>query len=215
MRERDALVDLLIALRQRRVTREMTDYPATELLVSALLEHAELSALAMRAADEREARARTGGEPDLSRVIDQLLRPPPVRASFGPADPRVREIMRYACLVHASSDVQEFAMVSGRTTAGLVAAIRRKELYAFPYGGVTRIPHFQLTAHRAIPGWSTVAPAIPDQLDPLTITTFFLLPHEGLCDARNQMPLSPRAFLCAKGDPARVRALVAMLGKNP
>lgn len=92
------------------------------------------------------------------------------------------------------------SQVSRRLTSGVLYS------YLAP-AGRHRIPRWQFTGDRLIPGIETIAPAVPSSIAPLSVEAFMRTPQPE-CGNR-----SPIEYLTAGGDPAVVTELLADLDR--
>jgi len=73
-----------------------------------------------------------------------------------------------------------------------------------------RLPVWQFTNTDVLPGLDAVLRAVPDDQPPLVVAAFMTTPQADL--PLDGAPTTPRDWLLAAGDPARVAAIAATLG---
>jgi hypothetical protein len=85
--------------------------------------------------------------------------------------------------------------------------LRERSLFGLEYDGERRLPRFQFERKHVLPGLREVIGALPQNLHPLDVAEWFLLPNPDLEDASQSVPLSPRDWLLRGNLVAAVVAL--------
>jgi hypothetical protein len=85
--------------------------------------------------------------------------------------------------------------------------LRERSLFGLEYEGSWRLPRFQFERRLVIPGLPQVLKALPNDLFPLDVVDWFVLPDSDLQLDDDVAPLSPREWLIS-GRP--VEAVVAV-----
>lgn len=109
--------------------------------------------------------------------------------------------------VHTLSAAQ-VAGLTGKSRSQITRDLNSRKLYGLSVGRHWRIPSWQFTDGRALPGLADVVPAIPDHLHPTSVEGFMTTPQDDL-DAR-----TPVSYLRTGGNPALVAQMVAELARQ-
>lgn len=124
-------------------------------------------------------------------------------------DPLTRTIVDYMALVETSLTTAQAAAMLDVDVSRIRQRLREHTLMGIEYEGEWRLPRFQFERRKVLPGLSEVLPALPQQINPLDVVTWFLEPNFDL--EGHRAPLSPRAWLLRGGAPAAVAALAKHL----
>jgi hypothetical protein len=122
---------------------------------------------------------------------------------------RVRSAARYAELASSSLPTAEVAMLLGVSEGRVRQKLGENQLFSIrhPAGGRGHLfPLFQFHARRPLPGLAAVLRALPTDLHPLAVRSFFLHPSPDLATGGGE-PQSPRDWLIGGGGPEAVAAL--------
>jgi hypothetical protein len=126
---------------------------------------------------------------------------------LGPNDPLARTAAAYAAILAASLTVPELASRLGVDESSVRQRLVGRRLYGIKAGKGWRIPLFELDdlGQALVPGLSMIAPHWADA-HPVEVAAWFTQPHLDL-EGPNDVPVSPRAWLLAGGNPRTVAAL--------
>ncbi len=102
----------------------------------------------------------------------------------------------------------QVADLTGKSRSQITRDLNSRKLYGLSLGRHWRIPSWQFTDGRALPGLADVVPAIPDHLHPTSVEGFMTTPQEDL-DSR-----TPVFYLRTGGNPAVVAEMVAELARQ-
>lgn len=131
-------------------------------------------------------------------------------AAKGEDDPLARTLATYGALLATSLSVGEAADRLGVNPSRIRQRLgQERTLYGIRTRSGWRVPTFQFAEERLIPGVEAVIAALPDDLHPVSVLTWFTQPHTDLepppgSAAEAAGPLSPRLWLLLGHDPARV-----------
>lgn len=75
--------------------------------------------------------------------------------------------------------------------------MREGRLLSIDYEGRKRLPQFQFSRRRFLPGLETILPVLPKDLNPLDVAQWFLEPNLGLETNSLKKLQSPRQWLLA------------------
>ena len=112
-------------------------------------------------------------------------------------DPLLASQAQYMALLEESLSAAQAAKLLGVDVSRIRQRLRERSLYGIGYQGSWRLPRFQFERRLLIPGLASVLRALPDDLFPLDVIDWFLLPEAELQSDRDAAPLSPRAWLLA------------------
>lgn len=145
---------------------------------------------------ERDALLAVGVDPDVASAPSEIL--------LGGA-------ISYAALVGTALPIEEAATLIGVTPGRLRQRLAEGGLLGVRAedGRSWRIPVFQFSDHKELPGLKTVLRAIGKDVHPLEIAAFFNSSQPDL-EASDGGAMTPSAWLWAGGDPA----VVARLAKD-
>lgn len=125
-------------------------------------------------------------------------------------DHRARVVAAQAVLRESALSVTDAARVLGVDTSRVRHRLLAGRLVGWKDRGNWRLPAWQFTSVGVLPGLETVLGAIPPDQPPLMAAAFMTSQQEDLLVQGE--PVTPRQWLLAGGDPARVADLAAMLG---
>jgi hypothetical protein len=122
-------------------------------------------------------------------------------------DPLMQSIADFMALIETSFTTAQAAAYLKLDVSRIRQRLRERSLLGLEYDGERRLPCFQFERKHVLPGLREVIGALPQNLPPLDIAQWFLLPNPDLEDAGQSVPLSPRDWLL-RGNP--VGAVVAL-----
>lgn len=126
-------------------------------------------------------------------------------------DARAKTIASEAVLRESALTVDDAARRITVDASGIRRRLTERRLVGWKdNGGGWRLPAWQFTENGMLPGLATVLAAAPDDQPPLVLAAFFSTKQPDL--AMNGEPSTPREWLLAGGDPARVGEQVSVLG---
>jgi hypothetical protein len=125
----------------------------------------------------------------------------------GPRDPLVETIVDYMALIETSLSTAVVAAMLEVDVSRIRQRIRNRSLLGIEYEGEWRLPRFQFERKRVLPGLAEVLAALPAELNPLDVATWFLEPNIDLETEAGRAPLSPRAWLLRGRAPDAVTQL--------
>lgn len=128
----------------------------------------------------------------------------PLRA--GERDVRARTVALQAVLRDTALTVAGAAERIGVDASRIRHRIADSQLVGWKDHGGWRLPVWQFTDDDVLPGLGTVLAAVPDDQPALVVAAFMTTPQLDLGD------VTPRDWLLAGGDPARVASLMSVLG---
>ncbi len=126
-------------------------------------------------------------------------------------DPLTKTIVDYMALIETSLSTAEVATMLDVDVSRIRQRIRERSLYGVGYEGEWRLPRFQFERNKVLPGLTEVLSALPAELNPLDVATWFLEPNIDLEADEDAPPLSPRAWLLRGGAPSAVAQLARHL----
>jgi hypothetical protein len=112
-------------------------------------------------------------------------------------DPLVQSIADYMGLLETSYTTSEAAKHLKVDVSRIRQRLRERSLYGVDYDGEKRLPRFQFERQRVLPGLREVLGALPEDLNPLDVTEWFLAPNPDL--EMRWRALSPRQWLLCGG----------------
>jgi hypothetical protein len=122
-------------------------------------------------------------------------------------DPLIRSQAQYMALLEESLSAAQAAKLLGVDVSRIRQRLRDRSLFGVEHEGTWRLPHFQFERRLVIPGLARVLKALPEDLFPLDVVDWFVLPDADLQLKSDAAPLSPREWLLS-GRP--VDAVVAV-----
>ena len=123
-------------------------------------------------------------------------------------DPLIRTQAQYMALLEESLSAAQAAKLLNVDVSRIRQRLRERSLFGLEHEGSWRLPGFQFERRRVIPGLAQVLKALPEDLFPLDVTDWFVLPEPDLQLENDPTPLSPREWLLS-GRPVEPVAAVA------
>lgn len=128
----------------------------------------------------------------------------------GDMDPRARTVAEQAVLRDTALTVQQAAERLSVDTSRIRHRIAAGHLVGWKDRGGWRMPAWQFTESGVLPGLETVLPEIPSDQPALVVAAFMTTPQDDLLI--EDQASTPRQWLLARGDPAKVAKLASTLG---
>ena len=147
----------------------------------------------------------TAAETDALRAVGAFKDDTPIPAD---EDPLIRTQAQYMALLEESLSAAQAAKVLNVDVSRIRQRLRERSLFGLEHEGTWRLPTFQFERRRVIPGLGQVLRAIPEDLFPLDVVDWFVLPDAGLQLENDPTPLSPREWLLS-GRPVEAVAAIA------
>jgi hypothetical protein len=122
-------------------------------------------------------------------------------------DPLMQSIADYMALIETSFTTAKAAAYLRLDVSRIRQRLRERSLLGLEYDGERRLPRFQFERKHVLPGLREVIGALPQNLHPLDVAEWFLLPNPDLEEASPSVPLSPRDWLLRGNSVAAVVAL--------
>ena len=122
-------------------------------------------------------------------------------------DPLTRTIVDYMALIETSLSTAQAAAMLDVDVSRIRQRIRERSLYGVEFEGEWRLPRFQFERNKVLPGLTEVLAALPAELNPLDVATWFLEPNIDLEADEDAPPMSPRAWLLRGRSPSTVARL--------
>ncbi len=126
-------------------------------------------------------------------------------------DPLTKTIVDYMALIETSLSTAEAAAMLDVDVSRIRQRIRERSLYGVEFEGEWRLPRFQFERSKVLPGLAEVLSALPAELNPLDVATWFLEPNIDLEADEDAPPMSPRAWLLRGRSPRTVAQLAPHL----
>jgi hypothetical protein len=126
-------------------------------------------------------------------------------------DPLTKTIVDYMALIETSLSTAEAAAMLGVDVSRIRQRIRDRSLLGLEYEGEWRLPRFQFERKKVVPGIAEVLAALPPDLNPLDVATWFLQPNIDLEAGEEKATASPRAWLLRGGSPRTLAQLARHL----
>jgi hypothetical protein len=126
-------------------------------------------------------------------------------------DPLVRTIVDYMALIETSLSTAKTAALLGVDVSRVRQRIRERSLFAVEYEAEWRLPRFQFERGKVLPGLAHVLGALPAEMNPLDVATWFLNPNVDLEGESDGISISPRTWLLRGGAPSVVAKLARHL----
>jgi len=126
-------------------------------------------------------------------------------------DPFLLGIAAYANLTATGLTTRQAAGQLGVSDARIRQRILDGTLLAVREGRAWKLPLFQFADGRELPGWATICSALPDEVSPVALESWLVLPHSDLGVGREETPISPRDWLLEGRPPEAVAALAEEL----
>jgi hypothetical protein len=108
-------------------------------------------------------------------------------------DPLVASITDYMALLETSRTTGEVADLLKVDASRIRQRLRERSLYGIEYDGERRLPRFQFERGQVLPGLREVLAVLPEALNPLDVTEWFLTPNPDL--ELGDKAISPRGWL--------------------
>jgi hypothetical protein len=125
-------------------------------------------------------------------------------------DPLERTRIELELLLRESPLLEDAAHELKVSTGRLRQRLGERTLYGIKVGRAWRIPRFQFAKKgRLVRNIDKVLPAVSPEAHPLSIVTWFTLPHQDLVVGKQEKPATPLAWLEAGLDPEAVVKLAA------
>lgn len=125
-------------------------------------------------------------------------------------DGRARSVAAQAVLRDSALSVADAAARLGIDGSRVRHQLAANQLAGWKERGEWRLPAWQFAGDAVLPGLRAVLAELPDDQPPLVIAAFMSTPQRELII--HDEPVSPRSWLLAGGDPARVAVLMSVLG---
>jgi hypothetical protein len=133
--------------------------------------------------------------------------------AMGKDDPVVRAAAEHAAILASALTTAEAAARLGVSEGRVRQRFAQRTLYGLHGRRGWLVPSFQFASGNAeLPGWDRVVPHLPASLSPVEVLGWLTLPNADLVVGEDERPVSPRDWLLAGNDPARVAELAAGLG---
>jgi hypothetical protein len=126
-------------------------------------------------------------------------------------DPLARSIVDYLALIETSFSTGEVASLLNVDVSRIRQRIRERSLFGIEYEGEWRLPRFQFERKKVLPGLAEVLSALPIELNPLDVATWFLELNVDLAADEDETPISPREWLLRGEDPSTLAKLARHL----
>lgn len=134
----------------------------------------------------------TEGEVAALRGVGAFKEQTPIRAED---DPLLRTQAQYMALLEESLSAVQAAKLLGVDVSRIRQRLRDRSLFGVEQEGTWRLPRFQFERRHVIPGLTPVLKALPEDLFPLDVVDWFVLPDADLQLESDSAPLSPREWL--------------------
>lgn len=128
----------------------------------------------------------------------------------GERDPILEGATHFARMVNGSLTVQEAAARLGGVNESRVRQRLLADpptLYALKTGREWRLPKFQFQRRGTVPGLEIVVAALPRDLDPVSVESWFMIPNPDLAVGEEERAVSPIEWLKLGGAPERAAEL--------
>lgn len=119
-------------------------------------------------------------------------------------DPIANTIVDYMALLETSLSTAEAAAILNVDVSRIRQRIRERTLFGIEYEGEWRLPRFQFERKKVLPGLAEVLSALPSEINPLDVATWFLRPNVDLEVDEEGAAVSPRAWLLLGGSPRTI-----------
>jgi hypothetical protein len=123
-------------------------------------------------------------------------------------DPLIGTQAQYMALLEESLSAAQAAKLLNVDVSRIRQRLRERSLFGLEHEGSWRLPRFQFERRRVIPGLAQVLKALPEDLFPLDVVDWFVLPETDLQLESDATPLSPREWLLS-GRPVDPVATIA------
>ena len=146
----------------------------------------------------------TAGEEAALRGVGAFKDDTPIQVDN---DPLIKSQAQYMALLEESLSAAQAAKLLGVDVSRIRQRLRERSLFGVEHEGTWRLPRFQFERRLVIPGLARVLKVLPEDLFPLDVVDWFVLPDADLQLEGDAAPLSPREWLVS-GRP--VDAVVAL-----
>jgi len=110
-------------------------------------------------------------------------------------DPLIKTQAQYMALLEESLSAAQAAKLLNVDVSRIRQRLRERSLFGIEHEGSWRLPRFQFERRRTIPGLAPVLKALPEDLFPLDVVDWFVLPEADLQLENDPASLSPREWL--------------------
>jgi hypothetical protein len=137
--------------------------------------------------------------------------------NHGRNDPIGRYATLYAGMLSKSISVKETAKMLGVNPSRVrQRLVQERSLYGIKKGSQWRIPMFQFSGRKPVPGIGKVLAALPGSLNPVSVLAWFMTPNPDLeapeeGSSRRTRRFSPRDWLLTGNPPEKVVKLAKAL----
>lgn len=137
--------------------------------------------------------------------------------NHGRKDPIGRYAVLYAGMIAKSKSVKETAEILGVNPSRVrQRLVHERSLYGIKEGSQWRIPMFQFSGRKLVPGIGKVLAALPDSLNPVAVLSWFMVTNPDLevseeGNSRRTRRVSPRDWLLMGNPPEKVVQLAEEL----
>jgi hypothetical protein len=133
--------------------------------------------------------------------------------AMGKMDPMARAAAEHAAILASALSTAEAAARLGVSEGRVRQRFAQRTLYGIQGRRGWLVPSFQFASEDTeLPGWDRVVPHLPTALSPVSLLAWLTLPTPDLAVGEDERPVSPRDWLLAGNDPARVAELADGLG---
>jgi hypothetical protein len=129
-------------------------------------------------------------------------------------DPLIRSQAQYMALLEESLSATQASKLLNVDVSRIRQRLRERSLFGLEQEGAWRLPRFQFERRRVIPGLVQVLKALPEDLFPLDVVDWFVLPDSDLQLEGDPAPLSPREWLLSGRPVEPVLALARDLTRS-
>ena len=135
-------------------------------------------------------------------------------------DPIVKTIVDYMALLETSLSTAEAAAILNVDVSRIRQRIRERTLFGIEYEGEWRLPRFQFERKKVLPGLAEVLSALPVELNPLDVATWFLRQNVDLEIGEEGVPGESQSVvtpwrLAADDRPVRSASVARCYGEIP
>ncbi len=119
--------------------------------------------------------------------------------------------LEFMQLLRDSLDPEEAGRLLEVNASRIRQRLGARRLFGIKDGRTWRLPRFQFSGGRLVPGIDAVLPALPPGLHPVAVERWFRLPHPDLEPPEGGRPLTPLEWLGQGQAPGRVVELASLL----
>ncbi|MFV2073558.1 MAG: hypothetical protein ACC742_13005 [Thermoanaerobaculales bacterium] len=127
------------------------------------------------------------------------------------AEPMSLGIARYARLIATCLSVAGAAEILGVNSSRVRQRLKARSLYGFKLSGGWLLPQFQFDRRRLVPAIERVIQALPEDLHPVAVATWFATPNPDLVEEPSDRLLTPLDWLRSGHGPTIVAELATHL----